>query len=403
VATRSWPSPAVHLRDATTGTVRYTLGQPGDDTADSTRVLTEITGVVPADLVFSPDGRCLAGAGPTRQLCLWDVATGTLLWQLAPGAGPAIERFAFSANGCCLATLNADHSVTLYEAATGGKRGRLGDAGPNQRRVHLAFGGTRDLMQMRGDVPACLAFSADGRYLATAHQTPEIHLWDVLGGREVGRFRGHEGGVVSLLFAPDGRHLFSGGTDTTALAWDLTRITQPGPAHVAQLAPHDLDALWTDLAGPDAGRAYDALRRLSASPGQAVTLIKERLRPATPPDPGRLAQLLAGLGSSRFEARRLAESELRGLGEVAEPALRQALAGEPPLDLRQRIERLLDKLAVPAAARMRDLRAVELLELPGSSEARRLLQALAGGAPTARLTREAAAALQRLTKRGVKP
>ena len=72
--------------------------------------------MVPAHLVFSPDGRCLAGAGQARQLCLWDVATGTLLWQLPSESGPAIERFAFSANSLCLATVNADHTVTLYDA-----------------------------------------------------------------------------------------------------------------------------------------------------------------------------------------------------------------------------------------------------------------------------------------------
>jgi RNA polymerase sigma factor (sigma-70 family) len=403
VATRSWPSPAVHLRDAATGTVRYTLGQPGDDAADSTRVLTEMTGVVPADLVFAPDGRCLAGAGPTRQLCLWDVATGTLLWQLAPGAGPAVERFAFSANSRCLATLNADHSVTLYEATTGGRRGRLGNADPNKRRMHLAFGGTRDLMQLRGDVPACLAFSADGRYLATAHQTPEIHLWDVLAGREVGRLQGHEGGVVSLLFAPDGKHLFSGGTDTTALTWDLARLIQPQPARATKLEPQALDGLWTDLADTDSARAFDALRRLSASPGQAVGLLQERLRPATPADPKRLAHLLADLQSDCFQPRRQAESELQGLGERAEPALRQALAGDPPPELRQRLERLRDKLFVPAPGLLRDLRAVELLEQVGNPEARQVLAALAGGVPGARLTREAQSAVQRLTKQAATP
>jgi RNA polymerase sigma factor (sigma-70 family) len=403
VATRSWPNPAVHLRDATTGTVRRTLGQPGDDAADSTRVLTEMTGVVPADLVFSPDGCCLAGAGPMRQLCLWDVATGTLLWQLAAGAGPAIERFAFSANSHCLATLNADHSVTLYEAATGGKRGRLGTADPNKRRVHLAFGGTRDLMQMRGDVPVCLAFSADGRYLATAQHTSEIHLWDMLAGREVGQLQGHDGGVVSLLFAPDGKHLFSGGTDTTVLTWDLARLIQPRTTQAAKLPPQALDGLWTDLADTDSARAFDALRQLSASPDQAVGLIKERLRAATPADPKRLAQLLADLDCDRFELRRQAESELQGLGERAEPALRQALAGDPPPELRQRLERLRDRLFVPTPGLLRDLRAVELLELIGNPEARQMLGALAGGTPGARLTREAHSALQRLTKQAATP
>jgi hypothetical protein len=292
--------------------------------------------------------------------------------------------------------------VALYEVVSGAPRARLGEPDPKHRRVYFTDGsrGPADAAQMRRDAPVCLALSPDGRYLALAQESPEIRLWDVRAGREVGQLAGHEGGVVSLLFAPDGKHLFSGGTDTTVLTWDLTRLTQPDPAPSAELSGRALDGLWTDLAGKDAARAFEAIRKLSASPDQAVTLLKDCVRPATPPDPKRLAHLLADLDSDRFELRRQAQSDLEGLGELAEPALRQALAGDPPLDLRQRLERLLDRLSgqVPPAGQLRDLRAVELLELLGSSEARQLIEVLAGGAPEARLTREARSALRRLTR-----
>jgi hypothetical protein len=221
--------------------------------------------------------------------------------------------------------------------------------------------------------------------------------------------------VVSLLFTADGQHLISGGTNTTALTWDLTRLTrrtdwqsvlpagQSVPAHTARLQPQALNALWTDLADKDAGRAFDAVRKLIGSPEQAVMLIKERVKPATPADPKRLAQLLADLESDRFQVRGKAQAELEGLGELAESALRWALTQDPPLDLRQRAKRLLRMLSVPTAGQMRDLRAVELLELIGSSDTRQVLQTLAGGVAGSRLTREATSALQRLTKRAATP
>src|SRR5262249_34701166 len=158
VAMRFWPNPEVQLRDAATGQIRYTLGQASDRLDFDAAVLAEVTGVLTTHLVFSPDGRFLAGAGPTQQLCLWDVNTGTLLWQLPPQVGPAIERFAFSANSLCLATVNADHTVTLYDAVSGAARGRLGEADPKRRTVHLSLG-IFEFMQMRRDLPACLAFS----------------------------------------------------------------------------------------------------------------------------------------------------------------------------------------------------------------------------------------------------
>jgi RNA polymerase sigma factor (sigma-70 family) len=407
LATRSLDNPAVHLWDTTTLDKRHTLAPAGDALKGSNYVVTETAGVVTPDLVFSPDGRCLAGAGPRRQLCLWDVATGTLLGELPPQDGQAIERFAFSPRGVCLAAVHADRTVTLYETRTGVRRGRLGTADPKKRRLHLTFSynGGSGLMGARRDTAVCLAFSPSGRYLAVAQETPQIHVWDVLSGREVGQLQGHEGGVISLLFAPDGRHLFSGGTDTTALTWDLARLIQPGPARAARLEPASLDVLWTDLAGQDATRAFEAIRKLSAVPDQAVALIQQRVRPAALPDPERLARLLADLGSDRFEVRRQAESELAGLAELAEPALRQALADEPPLDLRKRLERLLDSLSgqVRQAGQLRDLRAIELLEFLGTPAAQQVLATLGGGVPTARLTREAKSAMHRLAQQTAQP
>jgi WD40 repeat protein len=405
LASRCWDNPVIHLWDTTTAKRRRSFAEADGPKRDRQFAVTETTGVVSPDLVFSPDGRSLAAAGPRMQLCLWDVTTGALHWEEMPPAGQAIERFAFSPNGRILAGVHADSTVTLYDALNGSQRARLGKADPKQRRVHLTtttYNGTLVPEDTRRDAPVSLAFSPDGRYLATARETSVIHLWDVLARREVGQLPGHDGGVVSLLFAPDGQHLFSGGTDTTALTWDLTRLTLPKPAHSARLPAQALETLWTDLAAPDAARAFDALCRLSAVPDQAVTLLRQRLRPAAPAAPQRMAQLLADLESDRFEVRRQAESKLEKLGESAGPGLHQAL-DDAPLDLRQRVERIRDKVAVPTPGLLRELRAVELLELIGTAEARQVLGELAGGAAAARLTREAKGAVQRLTRQAAGP
>jgi hypothetical protein len=87
------------------------------------------------------------------------------------------------------------------------------------------------------------------------------------------------------------------------------------------------------------------------------------------------------------------------LGERVEPALRQALKEKPSAEVRRRVGALLAALkGVPPPNTLRALRAVWVLERVGTPEARQLLGALAKGAPGARQTVEAQAALARLDK-----
>jgi hypothetical protein len=204
--------------------------------------------------------------------------------------------------------------------------------------------------------------------------------------------------VEAVAFAPDGRTLATASSDTTALVWRTFGGTPPRPA----AAPaEDPDRLWATLAGDDAAKAYEAAGVLAAAPEQAVPVLAERLPPA-PAVPLRAAQWLADLDSEQFKVREKATAELEALGEQAEPGLRRILRGSPSPELRRRAEALLEKLERrgPSPDRLRALRAVEVLEQIGTSRARRVLQALAQGAPEALLTLEAKASLQRLAKQG---
>src|SRR5262249_34031554 len=98
------------------------------------------------------------------------------------------------------------------------------------------------------------------------------------------------------------------------------------------------------------------------------------------------------------EVREKAHRELAGLGERAEPILRTSAQDPASSEAKRRIEVLLAALDGPPADAdvVRQIRAVELLERIGTSEARQLLVALAQGDAAARLTREAAGALRRM-------
>ncbi len=75
-----------------------------------------------------------------------------------------------------------------------------------------------------------VAYSPDGKTLASARRDKTIRLWDVKTGKERASLKGHPGIVSSVTYSPDGKTLASGSTDTTAKLWD-----QPSHGHIRDL------------------------------------------------------------------------------------------------------------------------------------------------------------------------
>ena len=69
-----------------------------------------------------------------------------------------------------------------------------------------------------------LAFSPDGRTLASGSRDNTIRLWDVDTGRYLVTLQEHKGDVETLAFSPDGRTLASGGNNKTLELWDTTEL-----------------------------------------------------------------------------------------------------------------------------------------------------------------------------------
>jgi hypothetical protein len=183
------------------------------------------------------------------------------------------------------------------------------------------------------------------------------------------------------------------------VVWDVLGLLTARRGRPAGLTPEKLNALWADLAESNAARAYQAEQVLIGAGERGVQLLKRQLRPVPVVDAGHIERLLAGLDSDEFAARDKASRELAALGDRAEPRLRKVLARKPSAEVRRRAERLL---LAWSAGRRRGVRAVEVLEHIGTGGAKKLLKGLAKGAPDSYLTREAGAALERLTRRPVR-
>ncbi|MBI1915935.1 MAG: hypothetical protein HYS12_14550 [Planctomycetes bacterium] len=240
-----------------------------------------------------------------------------------------------------------------------------------------------------------LSFSPDGSLLAQAGETA-ARLWDLETGKERGRLAGHQGDVTTVAFSPNGRSLATGSTDTTVLVWDVTALARRMP-RATDLSARELQERWAALAGKDARKAFDAICALAAAK-QTVSFLKERLKPAVSPDAKQVSKWISELDSKKFESRRKAAQELRRLGAAVVPALRRALEDGPPLERRRRLEDLLRRVEAESllAEELQVWRSVEVLERLGTPDARRVLEALAGGAAEALLTTAARAALDRL-------
>jgi RNA polymerase sigma factor (sigma-70 family) len=404
-------------------------------------------------VAFSPDGRWIAGAGADGVIHLWDASRGCEVRRIRrKETQTTVHYVAFLPDGKTLASAGRFMPVVVWDAATGkellhfkggedflridaseliGKRGvrdadvaaagrlhallRYDDnlmvsgvaISPDGKVVATTGGGCYEKVilweaasgRMLGIIRlpqggASVAFSPDGRSLTTGGCDGIVRLWEIATLKKRAQFAGHRGYICGLAFSPDGRVLASGSTDTTALLWDAHGLGRPP-------RPFDGEKCWQALADTNSVTAYQAIADLSAYPEQAVVLLRQRIRSVPSPELHVVARLLAELDDDHFEIREKAMKHIEEMGEAAKPALQKTLADKPSLEVRRRVEQLLSRFHVDPAhspERLRTVRAVEVLELIGTREARRVLETLASGAAEARLTREAKASLARLAR-----
>lgn len=179
-------------------------------------------------LLLSAYGDQLISVSHDKTIRFWDVQTGEPLRVLRPAIGDGLEGQLFAA---ALAPDGSRLAVGGFRALTPINDHRLLVISlPDGQLEHCLKG---HLGPIHG-----LAFSPDGRRLASASHDETVRVWNMQDGREIWTLRGHTNNVMSVAWSPDGKRLVSGSWDRTARIWSA----QSGMTE-ATLAGHAQDVL----------------------------------------------------------------------------------------------------------------------------------------------------------------
>jgi WD40 repeat protein len=208
--------------------------------------------------VWTSSNRPVVTGLGTAVLFLWDANTAKFLAKLEGHTGP-VTTVAFSRDGKLLASASSDKTVRLWKTESGKLSKTL--------EGHTATVTT-------------LSWSPDGKLLASAGADKTVRLWDD-DGESQGVLEGHTAAVNALAWTPSSSLLASGGSDQMVLIWDPDKRQQARTLEAYQIVQSLAVSSVGRTLALACGTADDTVRVFNASNGQSLASLS---LPGSPPN-----------------------------------------------------------------------------------------------------------------------
>lgn len=205
-----------------------------------------------SSVAFSPDDHHIVAGSFNGAIQIWDAETAVETLTLH-GHTKRVWSVTFDEDCKFITSKSDDQTIKVWDAETGACISTCESSiesteeaifSPDNRRCtpRYSFDGIlhitdnesgTEVLTLRGHSGPvkAVAFSPDGRYIASGSDDSTAMIWDAVTGNEVSTLQGKDFPITSVCFSPDARHLATGSKDGTIRIWDVENSAGTSTLH----------------------------------------------------------------------------------------------------------------------------------------------------------------------------